>query len=216
MNGYIYKIWNDINDKVYIGKTAYSLEQRWKEHRNDYKTRRCEKRPLYDAMNKHGIEHFYIELIEECPLQELAEREVYWIGYYHAYTEGYNATRGGDGKFIYDYDYIVEQYKKGLMCYQIAEELGCDGTVVANALKKAGIEPHENAHSSYKKVVKGVFPDGTEKTFESVAKAAQWLYDNDYTNATNIKGIGANVARVAKGTQHRKSYLGIKWSYVDK
>ena len=32
MNGYIYRIWNDINDKPYIGKTAYSLEHRWKEH----------------------------------------------------------------------------------------------------------------------------------------------------------------------------------------
>ena len=27
---YIYKIINDINDKVYIGKTVYTVEQRWR------------------------------------------------------------------------------------------------------------------------------------------------------------------------------------------
>ena len=27
---YIYKITNDINDKVYIGKTVYTVEQRWR------------------------------------------------------------------------------------------------------------------------------------------------------------------------------------------
>ena len=213
MNGYIYRIWNDINDKPYIGKTAYSLEQGWKEHCNDYKTKRCEKRPLYDAMNKYGIEHFHMELIEECPLQELADREIYWIGYYHAYENGYNATRGGDGKFVYDYEYIVKRYQDGLMCYQIAEELGCDGSVVSNALKKVGIEPHDNAYSSYKKAVKGIFKDGQERCFESVTQAAKWISDNKYTDA-DVKGIGTNIARVAKGVKNRKSYLGIKWIYI--
>lgn len=30
--GYIYKITNEINQKVYIGKTLTSLEKRWKRH----------------------------------------------------------------------------------------------------------------------------------------------------------------------------------------
>ena len=33
MNGFIYKITNDINDKVYIGKTLSSIESRFKEHK---------------------------------------------------------------------------------------------------------------------------------------------------------------------------------------
>jgi len=32
---FIYKITNDINDKVYIGKTAFSIEKRFKEHCKD-------------------------------------------------------------------------------------------------------------------------------------------------------------------------------------
>ena len=32
---YIYKITNDINDKIYIGKTDFSIEKRFKEHCQD-------------------------------------------------------------------------------------------------------------------------------------------------------------------------------------
>lgn len=39
----IYIIKNNINSKVYIGKTQYSIEQRFKEHCNDYLKREEEK-----------------------------------------------------------------------------------------------------------------------------------------------------------------------------
>lgn len=77
MKGKIYKIYNDVNDKLYIGKTVSSIEKRFQEHCDDSKKERCEKRPLYNAMNKYGIEHFFIELIEECDLKELSEKEIY-------------------------------------------------------------------------------------------------------------------------------------------
>lgn len=32
---YIYKITNLLNDKIYIGQTITSVEQRWKRHQND-------------------------------------------------------------------------------------------------------------------------------------------------------------------------------------
>ena len=63
---YIYQIKNKINDKIYIGKTLETIEKRWKEHCNDYLKDRTEKRPLYMAMKKYGIENFSIEIIEEC------------------------------------------------------------------------------------------------------------------------------------------------------
>lgn len=78
MKGFIYIIRNNINDKVYIGKTLLpTIEERFKEHIKDSKRERCEKRPLYNAINKYGEEHFYIELIEECSADVLSEREKY-------------------------------------------------------------------------------------------------------------------------------------------
>lgn len=62
---YIYKIVNDINDKIYVGKTERTLEQRFNEHCYEMNRRVEENRPLYAAMRKYGVEHFHIELIEE-------------------------------------------------------------------------------------------------------------------------------------------------------
>jgi group I intron endonuclease len=63
--GYVYIIKNKVNDKVYIGKTNLSVEKRFKQHIRECKKSRCEKRPLYAAMLKHGTDNFYIECLEE-------------------------------------------------------------------------------------------------------------------------------------------------------
>ena len=103
MTGKIYCISNTINDKVYIGKTTYpTIEQRFKEHCKDCKKITFEKRPLYSAMNKYGIEHFNISLVEEVELLLLEEREKYWIKFYKSNNKdfGYNISEGGDGADI--------------------------------------------------------------------------------------------------------------------
>lgn len=47
--GYIYKITNDINDKIYIGKTINTLKERWTQHLNSINKKRTH---LYLAMKK--------------------------------------------------------------------------------------------------------------------------------------------------------------------
>ena len=52
---FIYIITNDVNGKQYVGKTNRNIDKRFREHISDSKKKRCEKRPLYNAMNKYGI-----------------------------------------------------------------------------------------------------------------------------------------------------------------
>jgi len=59
-------------------------------------------------MRKYGIEHFHIELIEET--NNPNEREQYWIEQYNSYHHGYNATYGGDGSKLIDYDKVIDTY----------------------------------------------------------------------------------------------------------
>lgn len=94
----IYKIENKINGKVYIGQSV-NIEERWKKHKSisnninhEYKNY-----PLYRSMSKHGLENFNFSIIEECLIDQLDEKEIYWIKYYNSLVpNGYNRTLGGD------------------------------------------------------------------------------------------------------------------------
>ena len=49
------------------------------------------------AIQKYGIDAFDYEVLEECSLEELDEREKYWIQYFNTYKGfGYNCNAGGD------------------------------------------------------------------------------------------------------------------------
>lgn len=84
----IYKITNTINGKCYIGQSI-DIVRRWRQHRTDYQT---EEKVLYRAIRKYGLENFSFEVLEECEVTALNERELFWINEYDSYNNGYNAT----------------------------------------------------------------------------------------------------------------------------
>lgn len=89
----IYKITNTINNKVYIGQSK-NISKRWSAHRVRYQT---DDYPIYRAMRKYDIKNFTFEVIEECDIDSLNEREIYWISEYNSNNPqyGYNLTAGG-------------------------------------------------------------------------------------------------------------------------
>lgn len=96
--GYIYKITNDINDKVYIGQTSKQrANDRWSQHKTDSKNLRNDDHSiLHLAMNKYGVEHFFFTIIEEVPTELLDEREIFWITEFNCVRpNGYNISSGG-------------------------------------------------------------------------------------------------------------------------
>ena len=73
----IYKIINSENDEIYIGSTTIELDKRFIKHKNFVKTK-PEASKIHMFMNKTGIEHFDIELVENFPCnckEELLKRE---------------------------------------------------------------------------------------------------------------------------------------------
>lgn len=214
MKGRIYKIWNDINDKLYVGKTLSSIECRFKMHIDDSKKTKVEKRPLYNAMNKYGIEHFHIELIEECDAEELSAREMYWIGYYHTYTDGYNATLGGEGRALYDYDLIVDLYNQGLTNKEIREKLHCDSDVIKRALNGANIDTHTNIYHRLEKPIQAFDKQGNLLySFNSVTKAAKWLIEQQIAHTDSCNTVITVIGRVANGK--RKTAYKMIWKWVE-
>lgn len=72
--GFIYMITNTNNNKKYISKTSYTIEDRWKEHCKNFHYLR-DNMPIHKAMLKYGIKSFSIIQIEECDNEKLNERE---------------------------------------------------------------------------------------------------------------------------------------------
>lgn len=97
MYGYIYKTINMIDEKVYIGK-----------HTNEYVRKNNCIDPKYfgsgkvitNAIAKYGVDKFKCEILEWCDsLENLNNREKYWINYYMTNypTTCYNLAEGGSG-----------------------------------------------------------------------------------------------------------------------
>ena len=132
--GYIYKITNLINQKVYIGQTRRTIQERWREHIS----RASQKIDtyLYNAIRKYGEENFQIEEILKCPDDILDEKERFYINEFHSDSreKGYNLTKGGDGNKKYDYIAIRKLWDQGLKISEIINKIGCDKSVVTSAL----------------------------------------------------------------------------------
>lgn len=210
---YIYKITNDINDKIYIGKTDFSIEKRFKEHCKDAYKQHCEKRPLYAAMRKYGIDHFHIELIEETDNPD--EREIYWIGYFDGYTLGYNATKGGDGRHLYNHNEILARLKEHPYPCDIADEFGCGRDLVYEIAKENHIPIRNKANDTMRNTLSKTITAYTKtgefvKTFSSTADAAKWCFETGKCTVL-ASGVRSHISEVANGK--RKSAYSYIWKY---
>ena len=208
---YIYVIANDINNKQYVGKTNKSIEQRFKEHITDSKKKRCEKRPLYDAMNKYGIEHFSIKQLEECSAEEASIKEIYWIGKLDTYKNGYNATLGGDSKHYYDYQRIASKYLELQNQKEVAKFFNCDINTVKVACQQYNIKIFSSAEQS-KKRVPNIKLIEKNLVFETLSDAARYLQEQNITINKSLQSIIKNISGVCKG--ERKTAYKFHWEYA--
>ena len=209
---YIYQIINDINQKIYVGKTEFSIKKRFKEHCKDAFRERNEKRPLYLAMQKYGVEHFHIELIEETNNPE--EREIYWIEKLGSFKNGYNATMGGDGKKYLDYDLVIATYREIGVIKDVAKKLNISPDSVSFILHQNN-EPINSCQDiqtkKYGKVVNMYSLKGEYlQTFPSVGAAARYMVENNLTGCKHTT-IKQHITEVCTG--RRQTAAKYKWKF---
>jgi group I intron endonuclease len=77
----IYKITNP-NGKIYIGQSI-DIEKRWQYYKSQSHNRKDKQNKLFNSLNKYGSNNHLFEIIEECTLEQLNEREIYWGNYYN-------------------------------------------------------------------------------------------------------------------------------------
>ena len=214
---FIYCITNLINGKQYVGKTTTSVTKRFKEHCKDCKKRDEEKRPLYNAMNKYGIENFVAQELIECEIDELNSYEIMFIEKLNTFgKDGYNATKGGDGSILFDYNQIVNLYKEGKSMVEVASIVHCCVETVSKVVHLYNLPINKIiAGSCQKPKVVIQLDKNTEEelqVFDSVADASHWLVNNNYAKTYN-GGVRQKICDCCKGKL--KTAYKFKWKYKE-
>jgi group I intron endonuclease len=91
----IYKITNP-KGKIYIGQSI-NIERRKIQYKN--LSDGVKKQPkIYNSFQKYGFDKHIFEIIEECSIDKLDERELYWGEYYDVLGKNGLACRLGKGR----------------------------------------------------------------------------------------------------------------------
>lgn len=92
----IYKITNVKNNKIYVGQSN-DIYRRFYEHQTKGESSRI---PVDVAIQKYGKDSFIYEVLEECDITELNQKETFWIRKLNAIKDGYNCSEGGEQQSI--------------------------------------------------------------------------------------------------------------------
>lgn len=204
----IYKITNNINNKVYIGKTNRDIQIRWSEHkRYIYQKERDNK--LYRAIRKYGIDNFSIDIIENnISEKDISNKEKYYIKFYDSYYSGYNETFGGEGESQVDISKLITLYNKGYNYAEISRITGHTPKTISNNLQPLGYLPKEKIKGECRGR-KVVF---NNKEFLSLTSLAIYLQKN--IDIFKNKKIETIIKGISKNTKKNKPYCGYYFSYI--
>ena len=138
MRGFIYKITNNVNGKVYIGQTIQTIKERFYQHCATKCSDSVLNMAIHKAIKKYGKSNFTIEVIEEVDKDSLNDREKFWIEYYNSYNNGYNSTRGGQNGSTHckelDTESIIKEYNLGKSLRSIGNTFKVDKQTIKDLL----------------------------------------------------------------------------------
>jgi group I intron endonuclease len=196
----IYKATNLVNGKIYIGKTSQTIEKRQWEHCNRAKL--GWKQLLYRAIRKHGEENFKWEVIDSSnDLNEIDEKEAYWIDYYNSYIgnpnhNGYNMTTGGEGTSGYKF---TDEQRKARSKQLTGEGNPRYGVEITEETREK-LRSRKQCGANAVEIIQLDMDGNIVAEYKSVKEAS-----------ISINGDSSCIVKVCKGKQsHHK---GFKWAY---
>jgi len=203
--GKIYKIKNLVNQKEYVGCTISTLKKRFEEHifrctKSDSNTKLC------NSIRKYGSDKFIIELIEECELSSIYEREKFYINEIKTFDSGLNSTIGGEGCLGYKHSKEIREKISKL----IKEGRSHKNKTYDIIYGERSIEEKKNRQESVKKSWENMTEDNRNKRIDNIRKATQ---KNSKYSVELIKEVkdklnkGIKVPQLVKDYPNMNSYI---------
>lgn len=185
----IYKTTNLINGKFYVGKDV--------KNNNSYLG---SGKILKQAIEKYGIENFEKEILEYCSsIEELEEREKFWIRELNAIEQGYNLTEGGTGGDTWTNSDIENHWNMGKSPWnkgKIGVYTSQTREKISESKKKFFTENPE------KKVNNGTFLSG--ENHREFGKKQDKERINKRLNTLTSNGVYAKLKESMKGNNYAK------------
>ena len=186
----------------YVGQSVRSLEYRKSRHINDALNHK-DNIHFHNALRYYGPENFVWDVIEECDnIDELNRLEIYYIGFFDTYNNGYNLTKGGSGKVGWNPTEETRQKMSEATRGEKNPMFGKHpGEETKRKMSKAKKGKYNGRNNPRSRSIVLTHPDGEEEQF-SCTKYASDKYDLTYHCLT----------RVARGK--RNHHKGYKCRYV--
>lgn len=193
----IYKITNP-EGKVYIGQSI-DIDRRFREHKRVQKGNSGRK--IIGSLKKYGPENHQFEILEECEIPQLHEREYFWKKFYTSVENGLNCdyfdNSGGPRS---------EETKR-----KISE--GCKGKKASEKTKQKMRKPKSEEHRAKLKAIKQNVSEETKKKISESKKGK--TPNRDYKAWAKTRQIpilqydlDGNFIREWEGVKHAAKFLG--------
>lgn len=202
----IYKITNP-KGKIYIGQSI-NIEKRFNEYRTIKNIRK--QRLIYNSLCKYSSELHTFEIVEECELESLNERERYWQDHYDVLNNGMNlkltSTNDKTGRNS------IETNKKisnTLLGHEVSDKCKKISSIVNKGNKYCLGYKHtkEFLDSLKKPILQYTIDDVFIKEWDSLKSAAMELTSKN----NNLKSKTGSISNCLNGIA--KTGLGYKWKY---
>ena len=207
----IYKITSP-SGKNYIGQSI-NIHKRWSQYKKYHV--HIKQTKIKNSLNKYGVEYHIFEIIEECSIEQLNEREVYWIKYYNSFNDGLNLREGGEGGAMKEETKLIlrnQRLGKKLnkeTCNKISKSK--KGKKVSEERKQKMRKPFSNEHKISLK--EGIIKSRGSKTNQYDLEGN---FIKEWPSASTaeyiLRGKGSNnITDCCKGKQ--KTAYGFIWKY---
>lgn len=225
----IYKITNLINGHYYIGQSR-DIKARFRSHRLSGRslTDKDHNTPIHLAIYKYGEENFSYEILEECSIEELDEKEIYWIEKLQSTKNGnYNILFGGQDRIKFDdkpvelYDLQGNYIRTISSATKVAKELGVSRSTIYQILYKYRptcknyqmkyVEDKENIIKPF------ISRQGGSKPINQIDPISGKIINTFISSYEASRQTGADASTIIKVCKGKlKTTKGYKWAYAER